>query len=230
MWNFELSECFWTNIGSVTDVFPVSEERVACTTQEMKVIILDTTSGEILSTIQIGRNTNLLACNSKFQILTCSKHGSLQLSDHKTTLWEKQLSVSTFGRFSPAETFFIGQLFHGISRICVLDAFSGKTLHVLLSWSCNFGFVSDEECVFIPKDPSEERDIQLFNVKSGALLSNLPQSNLPRSIVLNRMSRDYLAASPCKGLVAISSSDSEHGYELIQVRLPGDEESRRSKW
>jgi len=232
MWNFELSECIWcwTNIGSVTDFFPVSEERVACTTEMSKVIILDTTSREILSTIQIRRKTNLLACNSKFQILTCSKHGSLQLSDHKTTLWKKKLqlaTVFTFGRFSPAETFVIGQLSNDFSKstIFVLDAFSGKTLHVLLSWECDFGFVSDEECVFIHNDPSEQRDIQLFNVKSGVLLSNLP-----RSIVLKRMSRDYLAASPCKGLVAISSSDSEHGYKLIQVRLPGDEESRRSKW
>ena len=229
MWNFELSKCIWccTNIGSVTDFFPVSEERVACTTEERKVIILDSTSREILSTIQIGRNTNLLACNSKFQILTRSEYGSLRLSDRKTTLWEKILQSSRCV-FSPAETFVISiitQLSHTV--IHVLDAFSGETLHVFVSggvpwFFSNCEFVSDEECVVICRDSSNLRVVQLFNVKSGDLLSNLPPSKL--------LWDTCLAASPCKGLVAISSSDSEHGYELIQVRLPGDEESRRSKW
>jgi len=227
MWNLKLSECIWcwTNIGSVTDLFPVSEERVACTMKEMKVIILDTTSGEVLSTIQIGDSTHLLACDSKFQILTRSKNGSLHLPDRKT-LWEKELSVSTFWRFSPAETFVIG-LAHSFfgSRIFVLDALSGKTLHLFSGF--DFGFVSDEECVSIYENCSKQHVVQLFNVKSGVLLSNLHLSNLRAS---KMRWNTCLAASPCKGLVAISPSDSEHGYELIQVRLPGDEESRRSKW
>ena len=91
MWNFDLSKCVrcWANIGSVTDMVPISDERVACATKESKVIILDTTSEEILSTIQIGLTSYLLASNSKFQILTLDKDGSLRLSDQKTTLWEK---------------------------------------------------------------------------------------------------------------------------------------------
>ena len=69
MWNFEFSKCVWCwiNIGSVTDVIPVSHERVACATKEGKVNILDTTSGEFLSPIQIGLIRNFLACNSKFK-------------------------------------------------------------------------------------------------------------------------------------------------------------------
>ena len=80
MWNFDLSECVrcWTNIGSVTAMVPISDERVACATKERKVIILDTTSEEILSTIQIGLTSYLLACNSKFQILTRHKDGYLR--------------------------------------------------------------------------------------------------------------------------------------------------------
>ena len=112
--------------------------------------------------------------------------------------------------------------------IYVLDAFSGETLHVFVGGSgrwwpySNCEFLSDEEFVVICEDHSNLRVVQLFNVKSGDLLSNLPLSDLLRD--------SCLAASPCKSLVAISSSDSKHGYELIQVRLPGDEESRRSKW
>ena len=211
-------------------MFPVSEERVACTTEERKVIILDTTSREILSTIRIGRNTNLLACNSKFQILTRSKNGSLRLSDQKTTLWEKKLQFSRglCERFSPAETFVISMQENVFKTVIyVLDAFSGETLHVFVAggigrwWRySNCEFLSDEEFVVICGGCVVQ--LHVFNVKSGDLLSNLPLSDLLRD--------SCLAASPCKSLVAISSSDPKHGYELIQVRLPGDEESRRSKW
>jgi len=252
MWNFELSKCVrhYTNIGSVTDVIPTSEEKVACTTEEGKVIILGTTSGEILSTIQIDRTTNLRACNSKFQILTWSKDGSLRLSDRETTLWEKQLhtkDLCDFGRFSPAETFVI--IYSNVwSRdgVYVFDAVSGKLLHVLgspragLSSFFDCEFVSDEVCVVISEAILLEHcRVQLFNVKSGDLLSNLPlsntlksglqRSNVQRSTPLKQR-RNCLAASPCKRLVAIYQSDSKHGYELIQVRLPGDEDSWKSRW
>ena len=247
MWNLELSKCVrcWTNIGSVTDVVPISEERVACATlseerlacvtTERKVIILDTTSEEILSTIQIGLASYLLACNSKFQILT-SGGGSLCLSDRKTTLWKKGCYENRLGRFSPAEKFVIslGKRW-SVPGIHVLDAVSGNILHVLCRachpWLVlNCEFFSDEECVVIWKaDRLEQSLVQLFKVKSGDLLSNLPLSYLKH---IGRQTRNVncLAASPCKRLVAINQPDTKHGYELIQVRLPGDEDSRKSKW
>ena len=254
MWNFELSKCVrsWHNIGSVTDVIPISDERVACTTKERKVIILDTTSEEILSTIQIGLTSYLLACNSKFQILTWEKDAySLRLSDRKTTLWEKQFYPfeNRLGKFSPTETFVISFItserrIRAGAGVVVLDAVSGNTLHFLSSciayrhrflFGCEF--VSDEEYVFISKDDRlEQWRVQLFNVKSGDLLSNLhvPLSNQSLSHMelskLRTLGVNCLAASPCKRLVAVYQSDTKHGYELIQVRLPGDEDSRKSKW
>ena len=239
MWNFDLSKrvrC-WTNIGSVTDMVPISDERVACATTKRKVIILDTTSEEILSTIQIGLTSYLLACNSKFQILTWDKDGhSLRLSDRKTTLWEKPCYDNCFGRFSPAETFVIsyGTRWSKVG-IVVLDAVSGNTLHVLYStchpwlvFDCEF--VSDEECVVISKDVRlKQWRVQLLNVKSGDLLSNLPSTYLQRS---ERRTRgvNCLAASPCKRIIAIDQSDTKQGYELIRVRLPGDQDNRKSRW
>ena len=182
MWNFDLSKCVrcWTNITSVTDVVPISEETVACATKDRKVIILDTASNEILSTIQIDLSRFLLACNCKFQILTCDKNGySLRLSNPKTTLWETRCHEIWFGRFSPAETFVISCCKPwSEAGIVVLDAVSGNTLHVLCGacplWSvCDCEFVSDEECVVILKDIRLERwFVQLFNVKSGDLLSS----------------------------------------------------------
>ena len=248
MWNFELSKCVrcWTNIGSVTDVFPISEERVACATKERKVIILDTTSEEILSTIQIGPTSYLLACNSKCQILTWDSY-SLRLSDRKTTLWEKRCyDDNSLGRFSPAETFVISysEMWKG-AGIVVHDAVSGNTLHVLCRtcrpWSvCDCQFVSDEECVVISKSTRfEQWRVQLFNVKSGDLLSNLLLCNLSLSNLLLKYKllnkvriRDMncVAASPCKRIIAVYQSDSKHGYEIIQVRVPAHEDSRNSKW
>ena len=238
MWNFELSKCVrcWTNIGSVTDVLPISDERVACATKEGKVISLDTTSGEILSTTQIGLTSNLLACNSKFLILTLDANGSLRLSDRKNTRWEKQRCVNKFARFSPAEMFVISYGY----QMDVLDAFSGKRLHVFGSkyelWPfLDCEFVSDEECVVISKSYSlQQCHVQLFNVKSGDLLSNLPLSTLPLSNLSFsthlQPEVNCVAVSPCKPLVAITQTGSKHGYELMRVRLPGDEDSRKSKW
>ena len=239
IWNFDLSKCvrYWTNVGSVTDVVPISDERVACATKERKVIILDTTSEEISSTIQIGLTSYLLACNSKFQILTWDRYShSLRLSDRKTTLWEKPCYDNCFGRFSPGETFVIsyGTRWSKVG-IVVLDAVSGNTLHVLYStchpwlvFDCEF--VSDEECVVNSKDIRlEQGRVHLFNVKSGDLLSNLPLSYLQPSKLPTR-GVHCVAASPCKRLVAVYQSDTKHGYELIQVRLPGDKDSRKSKW
>ena len=226
LWNFELSKCVqgWTKIGIVKDVIPICEERVACATGE-RVIILDTTNGEILSTIHIGPFTDLLACNSKFQILTRNEDGSLCLSDRKTTLWEKQLHSGKFGRFSPAETFVISYYRSCLGDVMyVLDVVSGRTLHVL-STRVNVSrceFVSDEECVVISWLTSKQSHVQLFNVKSGDLLSNLPLSDLQLG------SMRCLAVSLCKRLVAISRRG--HEFELIQVQLPRDEDSRKSKW
>ena len=239
MWNFDLSKCVrcWTNISSVTDVVPISEETVACATKERKVIILDTANDEILSTIQIDLSSFLLACNCKFQILTCDKKGySLRLSNQKTTLWETRCHEIWFGRFSPAETLVISCCKPWCEAgIVVLDAVSGNTLHVLCGtcplWSvCDCEFVSDEECVVISKAIIlEQWRVQLFNVKSGDLLSNLSLSYLELS-KLETLGVNCVAASPCKRLVAVYQSGTKHGYQLIQVRLPGDEDSRKNRW
>ncbi|XP_078376278.1 uncharacterized protein LOC144659659 [Oculina patagonica] len=71
LWNFEFTECIrsWTDIGYITSVIPISEEWVACVSwySDSKVIILDTTSGDV-STITI--RGQFVACNSKCQVIT----------------------------------------------------------------------------------------------------------------------------------------------------------------
>ncbi|XP_078353312.1 uncharacterized protein LOC144638080 [Oculina patagonica] len=225
LWNFNLSRCVrsWTNIHGISRMFPISDERVACEAKN-KVIILDTTSGEIVSTFRISHNEHFVACNSKCQLLTCSS-GSLQLSDGKTTLWRKiNPLVRPLGRFSLSEQFIVifqkRCLFGHPGGAYLLDAISGEPLHFLCSafdyYDCKF--ISDEECVMSCRGLSGYC-LLLFNVKSGDLLSVLHLDN----------KEDILAACPRKRLLAIDQNRSEDGFKLIEVHLPQDKDSRESK-
>ena len=220
LWNSELSQCVrnWTDINGITEMIAISEERVACEA-ENQVIILDTSSGEIVSTIPTGHDERLLACNSKCQLLTYRSR-SLQLSDGKTTLWRKITSMDfSYGVFSLSEQFIVS-----LPSVHVLDAISGKTLHILREgpqyrhyFDCKC--ISDEECVISCRTLSGDYCLQLFNVKSGDLLSVLPLVS----------EANCLAACPRKRLLAIAQRDSKHGFKLIKVQLPQDKDIRKSK-
>ncbi len=218
----------WTNEFGITKMIHISEERVACEAKN-KVTILDTTSGEIVTTFRLRGNECLVTCNSKCQLLTCDIF-SLKLSDGKITLW-KEMFPSMYnpsGMFSLSEQFVVIWA-PRLDGVYVLDALSGKTLHVLqdiyktnafrIPYLINCKFVSDEECVISSGTNSGGYCLQLFNVRSGDLLSVI---DLDRQV-------NCLAACPRKRLLAIGQSDSEHGINLIQVRLPQDKDSRESK-
>jgi len=234
LWSYELSRCVrnLTHLYRIHQVVSISEEQVACVCKEWTgeirvIVILDTTSGEILSTIPIGRR-RFVSCNSKIQLLTCGE-SSLRLSDDKTTLWKKRLSspldLSNLpGMFSLAETFVViwaktperdGE------GMYVLDAVSGDTLRILCRCKQFFDckFVSDVECVVSSQATSGGYCVRLFNVKSGDLLSVI---DLERKV--NR-----LAACPRERLLAITESNSKLGYNLIHVQLPQDRDRRKSK-
>ena len=113
LWRADLSECIrrLTNLSDIRKVIPVSEERVACITEE-EVTVLDTTSGNIVSRIPAFHE--VVGCNSKLQILTTDGRGSYQLSDGTSVFWEKKLYVPVDFRsgftdaiFSPTEQFVI---------------------------------------------------------------------------------------------------------------------------
>ena len=223
LWNSELSHCVrnWTDIDGITRMIPISEERVACEA-ENHVIILDTTSGEIVSTIPTNYDEYLLACNSKCQLSTY-RFCSLQLSDGKTTLWRKKFvfSVPPHAMFSPSEQCAIICL-RLVAKLYVLDAISGEVLHALCTRSFEYTdnkFISDEECVISCRTLLGDYCLQLFNVKSGDLLSVLQLDS----------EANCFAAFPCKRLLAIARTDSKRGFKLIQVQLPQDKDIRKSK-
>ena len=237
LWNDELSECIrsWTDLGKFSRLIPLSEERVVCVDvleDSSKVIILDTASGDIVSTITI--NEHFVTCNSKFQVLLEKESCMLQMQCGEVVLWKisRPFEVIPFLRcntFSPTGEYCV---FGGEPEddyrylaIYVLDVASGKILHRLYTsarWLLSIPdckFISDEECVISSGDLFEGYCLKLFNVKSGQLLSEITIEYKVCS----------LAACPCAGLIAIGLKDSKDGFKALKVKLPRDKDSKKNK-
>ena len=235
LWNFELSSCLrrWTQLFKIIEIISISADRVACVNEwewTATVIILDTSAETIMSKIQIG-NRYFVSCNSKCQLLTYRRR-SFQLCDGSVTVWRmdmhalRRLSENLPSNwipqalFSPAEQFVVTWSTEAIS---FLDAVSGQTLHILRRFDrvSDCKFVSDEECVVSSRSRLGDYSLQLFNVKSGHLLSKISFER----------EAEYLAACPRTHLLAINQCYPKHsfGYKLMQVQLVQDKGSRKSK-
>ena len=135
LWNVELSECIrsWTDLEYITEVIPISEERVACE-GESKVIIVDTAREGNVSRITF--HGNFVGCNSKCHVITAA-HGKLQMKCGDKVLWKISqpclyFGFSRFKTFSPTEQYFVFSGDDGLfDTFYVLDVVSGKTLHTL---------------------------------------------------------------------------------------------------
>ena len=219
LWNSDLSVCMkrWTEFP-VDDVVPLSEERVALKTRNnfddrWEVTILDTTSEQIVSKIA-NFDGIFLACNNKWEVLTTIGK-SLQLWRENRVLWETSIKFNPFGLprafFSPSEE---NVVTYGILGSYVLDAVSGKVIRQLENpYVYDIKFISNEDCIVV-LDDLRGLCLQLYNVKSGDLLSEIVEERLFRS----------LAVCPRKRLVAISFILFKDHFEIIQVKLPGEKE------
>ena len=244
LWNVELSECIrsWTDLKYITEVIPISEERVACEVllgayeRESKVFVVDTTKEGSVSTIDF--HGVLVGCNSKCHVISAA-HGGLQMKCGDKELWKisgqpcEDFCFFQCKAFSPTEQYavFNGGKGFFFGMLCVLDVVSGKTLHTLqqpthdltafkyvfINVDCKF--VSDEECITCLSARSSYHFLQLFNVKSGDLLSEIAMESPVYS----------LATCPRERLVAIGFGDSKVNFKILQVKLPGDKHSRKSK-
>ena len=247
LWNVELSECIrsWTDLEYITKVIPISEERVACEVQrasqvesalearsaregESKVIIVDTTRKGNVSTITL--HGYFVGCNSKCQVISAT-HGQLQMKCGDKVLWK--VSHPYFGSFecgifSPTEQYYLfsGSKFFSFN-LYVVDVVSGKALCTLqprprdvpFLGKLYCKFVSDEECITCFRGRLNRNFLQLFNVKSADLLSQIAMEWRVYS----------LATCPRERLVAIGFEDSKLKFKVLRVNLPGDEDSRKSK-
>ena len=235
LWNFELSECIlkWTDLKDIRHVYSISEERVACLQMGVKVTILDTSNGDIVSTIQTFHG-KFVACNSNCQlvIIIYDFPRTIRLWDDGNVLWEKSWFSHSLhflyfpGIFSPEEQFVVipgtPPAEHSYEQgLFVIDAASGKTLHLLCTGEDIFGcrFVSDEECVVNSYDVSRGFCLRLFNIRSGDLLSVITMEN--RAFCL--------AACPRKLLIAIGFTSSKPNFKVIKVKLQGTKYDRKYK-
>ncbi len=225
LWNFQLSECCrrWPMLRGSAEVIPISEQQVAYVVYRdpgFVVNVLDTTSGETVSTNR-SFDTYLVAYNRKHQLITINKFHSLQLLDGKVVLWNRDFPCRHVkGFFSPSGQFLILRS-ESLAVVYVLDALSGKTLHILCrgEWDFLCKFVSDEECVISSVASSRHHFLRLFNVKSGDQLTGI---NMESKIIC-------LDSCPRKGLIAIGLEESKFNFKLIQVKLSRGRESRNSK-
>ena len=179
-----------------------------------------------MSTITI--HGDFVACNSKCHVITTDGQ-ELQMQCGAVVFWKiavpfKPFDFYHFKSFSPTEQYCI---LADSNALYVLDVALGRTLRTLQprihegffpkTDSCKF--VSDEECVACFRFDYSLYFLQLFNVKSGDLLSEIALEGLVYS----------LAACPRERLVAIGFGDSKVNFKVLQVKLPGDQHSRRSK-
>ena len=226
LWNFELSECIrsWTDLNYITKVIPISEERVACD-GEWNVIIVDTTREGILSTVPI--HGCFIACNSKCHVITVDLTG-FQMQCGDVVFWR------IFNPVSNGTLLRVSAIVSPTEQYCVLVEPLGKDLYVLdvvlgnilrtiqprsdehwVSFGFNCKFVSDE-CVVCICNGRASHILELFNVKSGDLLSEIALE----SSVYN------LTACPRERLIGFA--DSEVNFKVLRVKLPGDKHSSKS--
>ena len=179
-----------------------------------EVIILDISSGGIISTIPLLQG-RVLTCNSKGQLVTVNDTlTSFQLLDGTTVVWTKNLAtVSMVGGavFSPKEQFLVVS---GNRDSLLLDANTGNTLVTLSSVSFEFcKFVSDEEFV-ISRGPA----VYLLN-RFGILLSATNSEG------------DVSCFTACHfncGF-AIGLHNSAPNFKFVKVHLPSDEDSENNE-
>ena len=243
LWNFELTECIrsWPSVPYITEMMPISEERVACVRKGNNVNVLDTTSTDVAtipfshkgfeSTI-LTLDREAIACNSRCQLLSTDRH-SVQLSDSRgLILWRKPWSDSLLcsyslpAMFSPTEELVVisAKTPEGDQSVYLLDASSGKTCRTLCRGTAFFDckFVGDDECVIDSQDSSRGFHLRLFNIKSGDLLS----------VVVRPFRTFCLAVCPLKGLIAFDvhvDGDSKRIFTICRVKLPCDKAKRNCK-
>ena len=219
-WNVDLSECVrsWTDLSGITQLISMSEERAVCV-KENEAFVLDTATGKILITIPT-LNRQCIACNSKYHLLTAD-HKSIQLLDDRgSQLWQKDFPrwrlfyYCLHGMFSPSEqlTVILANTPECEQDVYVLDASTGSTIRTMQrNDRSDCKFVSDELCVTVSIHSVKGLCLQLINVKSGDLLSE---------VSVDTGVGYCLAVCLPRQLVALSSWHHRNDFKLIQLHLP----------
>ena len=240
MWNVDLSKCIrrWSSLGGITRMVAISEELIACVGREGDAKILTATAnGEAVSIIPVLGQRCVIACNSKFHVVTVGqKHhalfrnvgdggveGTLEMSSATSLIWKRDLTNPWRKEkplpnciFSPREEFVViwGEHLLDGPGVHIIDAASGDTHHILPNSknvvACKF--VSQKECLVYNKVINV---LRLFNVKSGDLFSVMDIEEQPCC----------LAVSPFQHLIIVCFK----GFVFKQIKVWSPNVENRGK-
>ena len=228
LWNSDLSVCMRSWRFGADAVFPISDDQVACITSETREgIVLDTVGGDTVAKFKLPQG-ELIACYGDLQLFAsprfeCPEFIEMRQLGRTELLWRALQGArysSLTGLFSPKGKFIaVSSPPEGL--VYVLDAVSGNVLREFRDFDIRCcKFIGEEECILLKAiDPIGGR-LELFNVRSGDLLTVL---DVEGSVLCN----SPLATCSRMGLIAISSRHID--LKIIKVQHPGEKTLSREK-
>ena len=227
LWDVELSECkqCWEDLEGIEKVVSISEEQVAYLAED-SIVIVQSSSGDRLKTIERDNGWQIFAVNKKqqriafrssvnqsrghilgtFRILNASSYCEI-----RSAVWEIRFAMPAIqgGIFSPNGEFCV--IFDS-SFVEVYNAASGK-LHCDLfrkSEIVDCKFITNKELIVCSRE-YHGNFLRMFDVRSGEHLNTLEIEERPV----------ILGVCPYSLRIAVGLHGSD--VNLIQVHLPRDE-------
>ena len=219
LWDVELTECKrpWGNLQG-NQLLPISEEQVACLTEDGTAAVLSTSDGrsQIIGNV---RGWRVLAMNKKFEMIACKRTGELlveyavHLSDASFSsprrIWSSpkgKVGKLPGGLFSPKGDFVVLQTSKVVK---IYNATSGKLHRKLLekNYVVDVKFITNQALIVCTRE-DVGNFLRMYDVISGEHLTTLDIEEEPfcLGVCLNSL------------LVAVGHRGSD--VRLIQVHLP----------
>ena len=219
LWDVELTECKrpWGNLQG-NQLLPISEEQVACLTEDGTAAVLSTSDGrsQIIGNV---RGWRVLAMNKKFEMIACKRTGELlveyavHLSDASFSsprrIWSSpkgKVGKLPGGLFSPKGDFVV---LHTSKVVKIYNATSGKLHRKLLekNYVVDVKFITNQALIVCTRE-DVGNFLRMYDVISGEHLTTLDIEEEPfcLGVCLNSL------------LVAVGHRGSD--VRLIQVHLP----------
>ena len=219
LWDVELTECKrpWGNLQG-NQLLPISEEQVACLTEDGTAVVLSTSDGrsQIIGNV---RGWRVLAMNKKFEMIACKRTGELlveyavHLSDASFSsprrIWSSpkgKVGKLPGGLFSPKGDFVVLQTSKVVK---IYNATSGKLHRKLLekNYVVDVKFITNQALIVCTRE-DVGNFLRMYDVISGEHLTTLDIEEEPfcLGVCLNSL------------LVAVGHCGPD--VRLIQVHLP----------
>ena len=224
LWDVELSECkqCWEDLERIVEVVSISEEQVACLAED-SIVIVQSSSGDRLKTIERDNEWRILAINKKQQRIALRVLSCCDDSIYSFRIWNAssycEISSTVVGEiykdrinpgglFSPNGEFFV---IWDFPLVKVYNTASGKLHWELFRMSdiVDCKFITDKELIVCSRE-YHGNFLRMFDVRSREHLNTLEIEDRPFS----------LGVCPYSLRIAVGLRGSD--VNLIQVHLPRD--------